>query len=547
MIAAGAILIPRLGKKAANADGDAAGTAGETQKAQEYDLGKYLIVSYEGADGSATANLSLDRDKLMRDVCSRLKVDDAFLTDGSEAPKEVAAIYRSLQYAEPYVELDDSSISSQYSGKDMNGLKNGDQFVVTVFYDAAAEDGLLQFKDARVTVSGLTELAQKDPFEGFNLYIDGYDLGPVSGNNYVYWEYEGEIPDLNWFDFAAEPTENVKNGDVVTVRLNMSEEAFADQYQCIPTAMEKTFSIHGLPSFVTSFDEISKTALEELKSRAKEAALEELAKLDGIASYTEPSCIGYIFIREQDEDAAEDNTLCLVFRSDIAASDPWTAPQTYFFAEEYTDILDTDDAAETVWRHYSINDIISIKGSKVAFLSGIDDPWEFVENMRKNADSENQTLSFGGEMEYYSEGDGTISELSDISAGGLASIRKFAAESVGTLIANEGKTLSGTPECLGEYLIQMTGNRPVLVLLCSAAYTGPNGAEQTVYVPVEYDGVRNLAGSLLIDNAAGPMINTQTNEYGFPDLAGLHQALIKTGKLAGEITYSDSIAALIGE
>ena len=115
---------------------------------------------------------------------------------------------------------------------------------------------------------------------------------------------------------------------------------------------------------------------------------------------------------------------------------------------------------------------------------------------------------------------------------------------------NEGKTVTETPECLGEYLILPTNtDKPdmvILLVMFSVRYTDANGASQTVCVPFQFDGVRNLSNALLIDNISGPMKN-QNGSYGYPTISIIHPALLQSGQTLGEIEYSDSIKALVGE
>ena len=118
-------------------------------------------------------------------------------------------------------------------------------------------------------------------------------------------------------------------------------------------------------------------------------------KLNGKVSYTEPNCIGYVFSQEQSPDKAADNTLYLVFRSEIDSVNAYTAPRAFFYAEAYERILNTDDISEHLHRRYGTNSLSYIAGT---FVDGIDDPWEFVSDLKQDAADNHQTLSYGGEM-----------------------------------------------------------------------------------------------------------------------------------------------------
>ena len=511
----------------------------------EFELKDYLTVTYDGLDGYGNAYLEMDQNALIRDICAVRKVDPKFLDEpGAEIPKKLKDAYTTVRLMEPYVCYRDNYIANPYYGEDGEGLKNGDQFTVSVIYAAEPPDKDLTVNDAVITVAGLQAIPKVDPFEGFSLE---FDESAISGNNLVWTRYEGKQEGLDEWSFEVEPQYDVRNGDTVTVRLSSDADFYESLYGFTPSVTEKTFTVEGLPAYVQSFEEISETALDALKASTLEQMKKELEDVADTAKYTDPVYIGYAFLRPTEEGDEEDNALVLFYRCDFTYDDLWWAPEAYFYTEKYSWLLDTDDAAEKAWNSYNAAGIAHVGG---AYLTGFTDPYEYVEQLKTSAKDDAQEISFGGEVTDYTEGNGRIETLADVSEKSLADLRAYSAARIVKKVEDYGGTATEAPQPVGEYLLQATNtDKPemtILLLLYTLVYKDEDGVAHSTYVPYEFDGVRTVRNALIIDEDVGAMTSDSEGTVGFSDFSLLHAALLSSAERLGEASFSDSIAALAG-
>lgn len=137
-------------------------------------------------------------------------------------------------------------------------LSNGDEVLLTVDVPSGAENSLkMKFTDRtlKITVDGLKEIKEKDPFKDISLIYSG-----MSGMGTVTLDIgESDLPATM---FIISKMTDLSNNEVITVSLkDFDQEAFVEEYQFIPVPTEKEFTVSGLEDVPTRsyFDDISIT------------------------------------------------------------------------------------------------------------------------------------------------------------------------------------------------------------------------------------------------------------------------------------------------
>ena len=70
-------------------------------------------------------------------------------------------------------------------------------------------------------------------------------------------------------DFQLDKTENLSNGDTVTVTA-VYDDYLTETYGCIPESDTKTYTVEGLDSYMTSFDGLPDGALDEVHTDSRD-------------------------------------------------------------------------------------------------------------------------------------------------------------------------------------------------------------------------------------------------------------------------------------
>lgn len=105
----------------------------------------------------------------------------------------------------------------------------------------------------------MQEATSVDAFENLDVSFDG-----ISGDGTLKIKNNSTDEFLKGLTYSADKTENLKNGDVVTVTIDY-DNAEANNYACIPSSLTKQFTISGLSTYLIDGTKISKASLDEVK------------------------------------------------------------------------------------------------------------------------------------------------------------------------------------------------------------------------------------------------------------------------------------------
>lgn len=285
------------------------------------DLTDYYTVEFDGADTAGTASVSLNETALY----------NALTDAGGRKVINAGAQYSIMNSIEAKVTPDED-------------LSNGDKVTLTISFNKAVakQYGIkLKGKSKTFKVSGLKEVEEIDPFDYITVSYTG-----VEPNIYVEIEEDSSECDLvDYIYYDAEPYSGLSVGDEFTITADVDEDyALSEGYKLTKT--EKTYTVDGGDSYISSMDDIDEDTLATMKSDAEDEITAELAS----ASYTvsDQTYIGsYLLSAKNTSSSYYGNTLYLVYQATANDNDGEFSGVTVYMLVEYTDVIKKGDGTIT--------------------------------------------------------------------------------------------------------------------------------------------------------------------------------------------------------
>ncbi len=297
-------------------------------------LNDYLSVDCDGYDTVGTASSNLDIEAMIKEN------PKAFgLTDSSS---EMDALSVQIQLEEAISgELDKTS-----------DLSNGDsvQYHWEISNLAALQENYpvsFSYEDQTYPVENLEKAEEFDPFD--NLQVTFTGTAPYGQIN-----MEVGSENVSNLVFHANPYENLKNGDKVTITADSSSESSTLEEICIqagkiPTCTEKEYTVEGLTSYAAELKDIPEDMQEKMKNQAADAlrsygtTWEKDCTMQG-----EPEFVGYYFLTGKEGFSPSPyNDLYLVYKYTASinalkrggsSSEKVQGEETYYTFYRYSDI-----------------------------------------------------------------------------------------------------------------------------------------------------------------------------------------------------------------
>ena len=190
------------------------------------------------------------------------------------------------------VQLEDT-VTYEIDKKD--GLSNGDTVTISAKIGSAAEEYAFDLvgTDITVTVAGLEEVEEFDPFDGVKVTYDGFapnGTAKISGGD-------------SSISYSLDKNEGLSNGDTLTVSAsaNCDADEYARNYGKVLSETEKTFTVEGLASYAMSVEDIPQATLDKMQAQALDSinaygASWESDSHDDTKEMGEPELLGYYFL-----------------------------------------------------------------------------------------------------------------------------------------------------------------------------------------------------------------------------------------------------------
>ena len=302
-------------------------------------LNRYLEVRVSGFDGYGNVRVSFDGGQLVEDYAAELDVESLIEYDWVK------------DYLEDCVE---------YEVIAPDELKNGDTVTVKWKVDKKNFEKKyncrLEYETKTVPVTDLEDFVEYDPFKDFEVSFEGTaPYATVSLDDYNV-EY-------SFLDFDIDKTENLRNGDVVTITLKMDEDF---EENCISngviiTNTKKEYTVSGLASYVEKIEDIPEDGMNSMKGQAEDAFNAYVAKeWENPESMKGFNYIGSYFLTRKEYDSWESsNCLFLVYEvsydgrnvneeNEEENKEEIKEPFTYYYYVCFYDLVVLDDGTFSV-------------------------------------------------------------------------------------------------------------------------------------------------------------------------------------------------------
>lgn len=314
------------------------------EKRHTVNVADYLTVEFDGYDTVGTATVELDEEfwdvvyeKASFKDKSRYEKEDYFTSYFTEAEYMESEIGPWFSY-----EIDKSS-----------KLKNGDE--VKVEYKVKAEKikkkygVIIKAETQKFTVEGLEECDTFDPFEDIEIKYSGV-------SEYGEAEYE-IVNDRDVYDdisFSFDNDYYLEEGDEITLTFGPYYdedellEYCAENYGCIPTATEKTYTVEGLGSYVTDANDLNDSNLSDMIENAKSEIEDEIYYAAG----DDYSANNITYVGAAVADGGSYNYVYLLFSMEI--TDGSKSGTGYTFVKFSDGVISADKTSVTASDYYSV-------------------------------------------------------------------------------------------------------------------------------------------------------------------------------------------------
>lgn len=305
-------------------------------------LDKYVEVSFEGYDGYGRASVSVDWDSIEKKYASKL----SYTKKAKSEYRNLLSYTLPMDFMEEYVSIE--------IDKNTN-LKNGDEISYTWNIDEEELSSYLKckikFKDDSVSVFGLTEVTTFDPFEDLSVTFSGVD--PVGSMS---MEYTGDM--LSSYDFYCENSNELKNGDKVTVYLSSDDmEYFVEIYGKMPSVTEKEYTVSGLGKYASVLSEIDSDTSDSIKHKAEEVINESTSSWSSDAGIDSVNYVGCYLQVAKEKSAYSNNIFGVVYEivSHVQASEDTDVVNVvqYYYVQFNNIVVAADKSCEVDLDDYS--------------------------------------------------------------------------------------------------------------------------------------------------------------------------------------------------
>lgn len=494
----------------------------------------YVEITCSGYNGYAVARATLDESGLYEAILAAKgkKIDydsiDSFEALGAALSEEMAI--------SECVDKITLSLSQE------SNLSNGDTVTVEITYDnEAAKAHKVKFIGSTVTlkVEGLEDPVEVDPFEGLEVSFSG--ISPYGKMEYT---YNGANSNISLYSFSPSQTNNLKNGDTVTVTYSFNENSMLNQGIVIKNS-EKKYEVSGLDEYVQSYADLTADFLDKMKSESEDKIYSYAASTyNSNTSLNDLKYDGYILNTAKSTDYlwGSYNSLYLIYSGTVSHSSGSFAPTKVYFPVKFSNLLRAGGELS-----YGSQDGI-VGGSSLGSIwystKGYTNPLIcYVDIVEKNRDSYSSECGDG--FEVFAEYE-DVTQLSDISDGYKQELYADAMDKIESYIAstyNGGSTATGLV-LAGEYLLTAKSQgldfskNNTYIVVYSALVSNTNGRfeDTTVFFPVVYDGIVSLPnGDYMVTEAKGIQGNsTLPDSYystkGYVDGALMFEKLITANR-----------------
>lgn len=214
---------------------------------QKFDVWDYITISYEGANGYASPDFTLNKDKLYKELMGK--------STDSDKSYNVKMLIASIEIT---TEAEDVS--------------NGDKYKVTIDFDKKYEDAVgisMGSGSRKIKAAGIQKGTAISLFDNVDVMFAG--ISPEATVN-ISNNWEDEY--LSGLTFTADKTAGIKFGDTVKITCNAKYEDIA-RHGYLAEKLEQSYDADKLPSFATNVSQVDSKVIEQVKKEVLETIASE--------------------------------------------------------------------------------------------------------------------------------------------------------------------------------------------------------------------------------------------------------------------------------
>lgn len=299
------------------------------QSKKTINLEDYVKIEFSGYNTKGTARIDFDEEQFTKDVM---------------------AVAKNVNQEDSWKSLVDYYLLKESCSMDLDKsteLSNGDKVTLTFTYNNSNLKAYgIKFKGDKVTekVKGLDDLKTVDPFEDIDVEFSGVD-GEVTA------EVVNNSKDdyLKHVSYSLDKNTNIKIGDKVTVKVDVSEET-AENNGFKFKETQKTFTCENADKYVETLSQIDEKSLEEFQKQSIDIINSELGT-DTDFVMGELNFEGMYLLNSKDPEGSwsAPNALYVVYSTTITNAEGVESfsPQTVYLPVSYDTVLVTEDGSIT--------------------------------------------------------------------------------------------------------------------------------------------------------------------------------------------------------
>ncbi len=439
-------------------------------------LNDYVVITEKGYDGYGEIDIEIDWSAIEEDYGDDIKFTP-------KAKKDTTGI---LQLVTP-VSLLDWYITAE---PESDNLSNGDVVKYSFKVNDEWEEYVkckIKYTDATYTVENLKPLETFDIFEDAEVSFEGLN-GEAKINFNIGYRYSRHFGSN---DFIIDKTENLKNGDVVTITVD--EEAIklhADFYHEVPAESSKQFKVSGLKTPINNVEDLTPAEFNELENDA-EKKVKSVATSYKI-TYMDMKYYGYVY-----EVKGDIKILKIIYEQNQKCRD---TEYVAYIPVCFKNISRTD--SDIVYDECYVSG--KFRAPEAGWIdpdvSGYGDIWTCVDGIASDKDA---TYKAGGEFEKYI-GYKYIEKLSDIRNESIEGVKEKAEETVRTYVKDSAENINYTiiedVSYFGECLTyDQNSSSYYVIYTAKLKYNSSYSRERQVYFPVKFANWYKLTNGDIVE------------------------------------------------
>ena len=289
-------------------------------RSQRFDVWDYVTISYNGANGYASPEFTLNKDKLYKELMGK--------SNDSDKSYNVKMLIASID------------ISSEAAD-----VSNGDTYKVRLDADKKYEDAVgisISSGNKKIKASGISKGTSVELFDRLDVMFTGVspEANVVITNN---WDDEY----LAGLTFTADKKNNISYGESVKITCNVSYEEIA-RHGFLAQNMEASYSADKLPGYIDDVSKIDRSVIEQVGKEVLDTITAETADTTFHMLYKATQDTSYLYhINEETVSAAKIVSTYFLSRKGTAGDN-----NNYVYIIAQATISDSEDS-KTVYFAFS--------------------------------------------------------------------------------------------------------------------------------------------------------------------------------------------------